>query len=72
MGLFTYQGNVLNNGDSFILGSNDYQINYSDTDNGLSAVTLTTIAVPEPGTWAMLVSGLGVLSFWQRSRRKSA
>ena len=27
-------------------------------------------AVPEPQTWAMLLSGVGVLGMWQRSRRR--
>lgn len=29
-------------------------------------------AIPEPGTWAMLLSGIGMLTFWQRSRRRSS
>lgn len=71
-GLFTYGGTVLNDGAQIALGANYYTINYFGTDNsnGSSAVTLT--AVPEPSTWAMIVSGVGALSFWQRSRRKSA
>jgi len=44
--------------------------NYADnTGNGNDVVLY---AVPEPSTWAMMISGLGLLSFWQRSRRKSA
>ena len=78
--LFSYSGTVnglvgtfvLNKGDQITLGSNIYTINYADTDNSFNAVSLTTMAVPEPSTWAMIVSGLGMLSFWKRSRRKSA
>ena len=32
------------------------------------ALELTTIAVPEPGTWAMMISGAGMLLVWQRRR----
>lgn len=28
--------------------------------------------VPEPGTWAMLLGGVGMLTFWQRSRRRNS
>lgn len=69
-GLLTYNSTVLSNGAGFSMGSNYFQINYTDSVNGDNTVTLT--AVPEPGTWAMVISGLGLLSFWQRNRRRSA
>jgi autotransporter-associated beta strand protein len=50
------------------IGANTYQISYGgDVAN---ALTLTTI--PEPGTWAMLIGGIGMLGVWQRSRRRKA
>jgi hypothetical protein len=27
--------------------------------------------VPEPSTWAMMLSGVALLLFWQRARRRS-
>jgi autotransporter-associated beta strand protein len=34
------------------------------------AIDVTVIApVPEPGTWAMLLAGAGILTVWQRNRR---
>jgi len=42
-----------------------------DGDFIANDVALTAVAVPEPSTWAMMISGLGLLSFWQRNRRKS-
>lgn len=32
----------------------------------------STMAVPEPSTWAMLVGGMGLLAFGQRLRRRNA
>ena len=34
-------------------------------------VTLVLQGVPEPQTWAMLLSGVGLLGMWQRSRRRT-
>jgi hypothetical protein len=47
-----------------------YNVNANDTGSG-SDVDLELVAVPEPGTWAMMLGGLGILIFWQRSRRGS-
>ena len=46
------------------LGGNQYTVNYAAGDPFVELQ-----AVPEPGTWAMLLGGFGVLAFWQRSRR---
>lgn len=47
--------------------------NGSSADIGLGDVTLTfsVAAVPEPGTWAMLVAGLGALALTGRRRRSA-
>lgn len=47
--------------------------NGSSADIGLGDVTLTfsVAAVPEPGTWAMLVAGLGALALTSRRRRSA-
>ena len=37
---------------------------------GSSEVDLHLVAIPEPGTWAMLIGGFGILGFWQRSRKR--
>jgi fibronectin-binding autotransporter adhesin len=55
----------LPNGYEFISGPNAYQAAYT-TDE----LTLTVVAVPEPGTWAMILSSLGFLTTYQRMRRR--
>jgi len=37
---------------------------------GGNDVALELVSVPEPGTWASLLGGLGMLIVWQRSRRQ--
>jgi len=46
----------------------DGAFNYTYTN---STNTLALVAIPEPTTWAMMVSGLGMLFFTQRIRRRS-
>jgi len=46
-------------------GGNNYTTGGND-------VALQLVAVPEPGTWASLLGGLGTLIVWQRSRRRRA
>jgi len=59
-----------------ITASNGYVFNilYNVDANGNAAagddVDLQLTAVPEPGTWAMMLSGMGMLCVWQRSRRR--
>ena len=37
----------------------------------LSDGEIVAAAIPEPGTWAMMLAGAGILCFWKRSRRRS-
>ncbi|XHR27092.1 MAG: PEP-CTERM sorting domain-containing protein [Chthoniobacteraceae bacterium] len=58
---------------TFTSGTAEYLINYAanaDGDSVNNDVTLTV--VPEPGTWAMLMGGMGLLTLGQRLRRRSA
>jgi len=41
-----------------------------DTTAGNDVTVEFLGAVPEPGTWAMLLSGAGMLVVWQRGRRR--
>ena len=60
------------------LGSSDYATQWviaagaGSINDGfkLSRVTVNTSAVPEPGTWAMMLIGFGVVGASMRSRRK--
>ena len=69
-GLFSYNGTVLEDQAFFDVLSNGYsqrfQINYGSTGDTLTAVD----AVPEPGTWAMMLGGLAALAFSQKARRR--
>jgi len=54
----------------FTTGATEYLLNYgadSGKDGQFNDVTLTV--VPEPGSWVMLVGGIGMLAFGQRLRR---
>ncbi len=63
-GRFFYNNAVLNQGDLLSLNGNSYTFTY---DDGNTAVAL--MAVPEPGTWAMVLGGLGILIGYRRSCR---
>jgi hypothetical protein len=63
--LFTFGGSTVADDTNIILGSNEFLVNYNDLAN--TALTLTV--VPEPATWVMLLSGIGMLGLLRRSRR---
>jgi fibronectin-binding autotransporter adhesin len=49
--------------------ANSYLVLYQNTNTGTDDIDV--IVVPEPGTWAMMLSGLAVLVFWQRRKSKA-
>jgi autotransporter-associated beta strand protein len=57
-----------------LMNSAYYQLNSSYGTNGIlisgDTVTFEVVAVPEPGTWALMLSGLGALILIQIRRRK--
>jgi hypothetical protein len=61
-------------GNSFTLGAGwQFTIEYAVTATGASGgndIGLEMTAIPEPGTWAMLLSGAGMLVVWQQGRRR--
>jgi len=61
----TTSGTYAVTGDTFTVGSTQYRISYTGGDGNDLALTV----VPEPGTWAMLVGGVGMLLGAQRMRR---
>ncbi|MFM8495647.1 MAG: autotransporter-associated beta strand repeat-containing protein, partial [Planctomycetia bacterium] len=78
-GLFTFAGDVLANGDTFTAGLNQWQIRYDDPTGGsnftadqLAGNSVTIMAVPEPGTLALLAVGAVAGIAAKRSRRKAA
>jgi autotransporter-associated beta strand protein len=56
---------------TFNLGDNNYTIHYGNGDGITDEITLTTTAVPEPQTWAMMIGSFGMLVGLQRMRRRS-
>jgi hypothetical protein len=52
------------------LGDNTYVINYGNGDGVTDEITLTAQAIPEPGTWASVFAGFGMLVLLQRNRRR--
>jgi len=68
--LFTYNGTALTN-NSLFTTSSGYSFTISYDAGGNNDVTLALTAIPEPGTWAMVLSGTGTLLVFQRARRRS-
>jgi hypothetical protein len=54
-----------------------YRANFNEANplgsafSGGNDIALQLMAIPEPGTWATLMSGLGMLMGLQRFRRRS-
>jgi len=63
---------VTSNSDyTFISGTTEYLLRFSaNADSGSSFNDVTLTVVPEPGTWAMVLGGIGMLAFGQRLRRR--
>ena len=52
------------------MGGNQFQVNYAANGDGTANdVSLTVIAVPEPGFWALLAAGTAFLLPYRRRRR---
>jgi hypothetical protein len=68
---FSFSGTPLNQGSVFLVNSNGFSqyFSISYTADSNHDVTLTTLAVPEPGTVATLLAGLGCLVGLRRRRR---
>jgi hypothetical protein len=49
--------------------TNSYLVLYQNTNTG--ADDIDVVVVPEPGTWAMMLSGIGLLLVIHRMRRKN-
>jgi fibronectin-binding autotransporter adhesin len=53
---------------TFISGMNNFKIDYNDPNFGGTALTLTVQAIPEPGTLALVASGVAGLCLLRRRR----
>jgi autotransporter-associated beta strand protein len=49
-----------------------YNVNSTNTGAGDDVDLELVAAVPEPGTWAMVIAGIGMLIVWRRSRSRRA
>ena len=67
IGQFTFNGAPLGNGAQFVAGGQLFQINY----NGGTGNDVVLLAVPEPGSAAMLLASLGALAGLKRFRRRN-
>jgi hypothetical protein len=66
-GEFEQGSSIIEDGDVYDIL---YNVNAAGVAGQGSDVDLELVgAVPEPGAWAMMLGGLGILIFWQRSRR---
>jgi fibronectin-binding autotransporter adhesin len=72
-GLFSYGGTSLADGDTFVVGSNTWQIAYSSTTAGVNVTSplpsssfVNLISVPEPTTWALLGSTAVIAALLRR------
>ena len=63
------QGNTYNAGGGFVFAI-DYGVDLAGNPGG-TGVDLVLTAIPEPGTWAAMLSGFGMLLCVQRLRRRT-
>jgi fibronectin-binding autotransporter adhesin len=76
-GLFTYDSQMLNNGDIFTLGANQWLFDYNDLTGGANFASdqsgasrfVTMTAIPEPST--LLLGGFSILALLRRNRQKA-
>ena len=72
----TWNGGIFSgmpNDSTFTFGANQFEIMYNGVDSGnggMNAVTLTVLAVPEPGSVALLGMGALALAKFTRARKK--
>ncbi len=56
----------------FIYNGQEYELLYNvNSDGGAKANDLELAAVPEPGAWALLMGGAGLLAFGRRLKRRA-
>lgn len=67
---FSGEGEFLNVGLGSIAGDRDFRFAF---DPGVTEgrITLRALAVPEPGTWALLIAGFGLVGFMVRRSARS-
>jgi len=67
-------GNALASGDAVTVGSQVFDVFYGVQGNSTttpgSDIVVELVSVPEPGTWAEIIAGIGVLCIWQRRPRR--
>ena len=63
-------GLVLNDGDSFYIGFDDYISGDDNHDDFIVRATLLP-AVPEPSTWLLMILGFGAIGFGMRQRSRT-
>ena len=74
----SYETYLFNNGGVPTLGDYGYfggiawaVLDHTQTGSGISEFAVTAVPVPEPGTYAMIFSGFGMLIGFRRLRRRS-
>ena len=74
---FNGAGIALNTGGNFLFGTNTVVFNvFNQAGGGTNPVALradldAVYAVPEPGTWMLMLLGFGAIGFAMRSRAKT-
>jgi autotransporter-associated beta strand protein len=73
-GEFDFDGSPLATGASFTTNGYTFEIFYNVSGSNVGTAgnedVLELVSVPEPGTWALVLGGLGILVTWQRRTRR--